>query len=46
MELKRHKNMKTMRRNVSHTRVKDTKPKDMAKGPTKGEGKNFPDPHI
>ena len=39
MELKRHNNMKTMRRKKSQTVVKDTKPKDKAKDSTEGGGK-------
>ena len=46
MELKRHNNMKTMRRKKSQIVVEDTKPKDQAKGSTKGGRKNFSGPHI
>ena len=39
-------NMKTMRRKKSQTMVKDTEPKDQAKGSTKGGGKKLLRSHI
>ena len=38
--------MKTMRRKKSQTVVKDTKPKDKAKGTTEGGGKKLLRSHI
>ena len=38
--------MKTMKMKKSHTVVKDTKPKDKAKGSTKGGGKKLLSSHI
>ena len=41
MELKQNNNMKTMRRKNSQIVVKDTKPKDKAKGYIEGGGKKL-----
>ena len=41
MEVKRHNNMKTVRRKMSQTMVKDTKPKDKAKGSTEAGKKKM-----
>ena len=47
MELRRHNNMKTMRRKKSQIVVKDSKPKDKANGSTKGgEKKLLRFPHM
>jgi ATP/ADP translocase len=47
MELRRHNNIKTMRRKKSQTVVKDTEPKDKAKGSINGGGKKMlRSPHI
>ena len=47
MELRRHNNMKTVRRKKSQIVVKDTEPKDKAKGFIEGgEKKLLRSPHI
>ena len=47
MELIRQNNMKTMRRKKSQTMVKDTEPKDKAKGSTDDGGKKLlRSPHM
>ena len=47
MEFKWHNNMKTMRRKKSQTMVKDTEPKDKAKGSIEGGKKKLlRSPHM
>ena len=47
IELRRHSNMKTMRRKKSQTVVKDIEPNDKAKGSMEGGEKKLPrSPHM
>ena len=46
MELRWHNNMKSMRKKKSQTVVKETEPKDKAKGSIEGGGKKLLESHI